>query len=107
MKVLTQKSELQENIGKDVILEGIMQMQKFQNKAGRIFEFYEFWLQMADGTRVLLRNNMGHPLSKEPFTRKVHLKGKLFYGNIDSEDGKAQSRLGYRLDFTEWKIVER
>lgn len=107
MEVLTNSSDLKKNVGKEVILEGIMHMKKFRNKANKVIDFYEFWLEMSDGTWVLLRNNTGSPLSKEPFTHKVHLKGQLFFGNIDSNSMHVQSRLGYRLDFTSWEIVDR
>ncbi|GAB4134049.1 MAG: hypothetical protein OHK0045_19590 [Raineya sp.] len=107
MTIVSQSTQLQEHIGKEIILEGIMQMRKFVNKGGQEMDFYEFYIELADGKRILLRNKTGNPLSKEPFTHKVHLKGKLFYGNIDSNEPKAQSRLGYRFDFTGWKIIER
>lgn len=107
MTVISQSTQLQEHIGREVILEGIMQMQKFVNKGGLEMDFYEFYVELADGKRILLRNNTGKPLSKEPFTHKVHLTGKLFYGNIDNNDPQVQSRVGYRFDFTEWKIIER
>lgn len=107
MTIITKSSELQEQIGKEVILEGIMQMKKFVNKGGREMDFYEFYVELEDGKHILLRNNTGKPLSKEPFTHKVHLTGKLFYGNIDNDDPNVQSRIGYRFDFTSWKIIER
>lgn len=111
MKVLSQKSELQAHINQEVILEGIMQMKKFENKnqAELGLEYYEFWLLLADGYKVLLVNKTGKPLSKEPFTKKVRIKGKLFYGDIDNYtqiEEKVQSRVGYRLDFTELKIIK-
>ena len=107
MTIITKFSELQEQIGKEVILEGIMQMNKFVNKGGREMDFYEFYVELEDRKHILLRNNTGNPLSKEPFTHKVHLTGKLFYGNIDNNDPQVQSRVGFRFDFTEWKIIER
>lgn len=107
MDILTHSSSFKDYVGKEVVLEGLMQMKKFNNKAGRGMDFYEFYLEMQDGTSILLRNNTGKALSKEPFTHKVHLRGKIFYGNIDDNDPKVQSRVGYRFDFTEWKIIER
>jgi hypothetical protein len=107
MPVITESSQLEQHIGKEVVIEGIMQMKKFINKGGVPMEYYEFWVVLADGKNILLRNNTGSALSKEPFTHKVHLTGRLFYGNMDSDDPKVQSRVGYRLDFTAWKIVER
>lgn len=106
MPVISNYEDLKANIGKDVILEGIMKMEKFVNKGGREFEFYEFWLEMNDGHQILLRNR-GEAMSKEPFTHKVHIEGNLFYGNVDSTNPNAQSRVGYRLDFTKVTIVER
>lgn len=107
MPVITESSQLEQYIGKEVILEGLMQMKKFINKGGMPMEYYEFWVELADGKNILLRNSTGAALSKEPFTHKVHLKGTLFYGSIDSNKPEEQSRMGYRLDFTSWKIVER
>jgi hypothetical protein len=107
MPVITESSQLEQHIGKEVVIKGIMQMKKFINKGGVPMEYYEFWVVLADGKNILLRNNTGSALSKEPFTHKVHLTGRLFYGNMDSDDPKVQSRVGYRLDFTAWKIVER
>lgn len=107
MSVITESAQLEQHIGKEVIVEGIMQMKKFINKRGMPMEYYEFWVELADGKHILLRNNTGRALSKEPFTHKVHLAGTLFYGNMDSDDPRVQSRVGYRLEFTSWKIVER
>jgi hypothetical protein len=104
MPVITESSQLEQHIGKKVILEGIMKMKKFINKRGGIpMEYYEFWVELADGKTVLLRNNTGSHLSKEPFTHKVHLTGTLFYGSLESD----VPQVGYRLDFTSWKIIER
>lgn len=107
MPVITESSQLEQSIGQEVIVEGIMQMKKFVNKGGISMEYYEFWVELADGKHILLRNSTGGALSKEPFTHKVHLKGRLFYGSVDSDDPKVQSRIGYRLDFSAWEIVER
>lgn len=107
MVIITHSDQLQDHLGKEVIVEGIMQMKKFVDKGGRIREFYEFYVELADGRLILLRNMTGKPLSKEPFTRKVQLRGRLFYGNIDSDDPEVQSRVGYRFDFTDWKIIAR
>jgi hypothetical protein len=106
MTVIKNYEDLKANIGKDVILEGIMKMEKFVDKRNRVHEFYEFWLEMNDGHQVKLRN-AGEAMSKEPFTHKVHIEGNLFYGNIDSSNPEAQSRVAYRLDFTKVTIVER
>jgi hypothetical protein len=103
--LVTKYDSLQFHKGKTVILEGIMQMEKFVNKRGDVGDFYEFWLEMDGKNKVKLRN-AGDAISKEPFTRKVHIQGVLFYGNIDSDDPKVQSRVGYRLDFNKITILK-
>ena len=92
-------------MGENVVLEGVMLMEKFTDKKGSVHDFYEFWLEMNGNQRVFLRN-AGEAISKEPFTRKVHIEGKLFHGNIDSDNEIAQSRVGYRLDFYKITIVK-
>lgn len=98
--------ELKIHIGKDIIAEGTLLMEKFVDKGGREHESYEFWLEMDGGNKVKVRN-VGEAMSKEPFTHKVHMACKVFYGNIDSDDPKVQSRVGYRLDFTTVTIIDR
>lgn len=106
MKILTQKSQLQAYINKEVTLEGIMQMEKFENKVDIGMDYYEFWLLLADSSKVLLTNKTGKPLSKEPVTKKVQIRGTLSYGKLNGKSEKAQSLKGYQLDFTELKIIK-
>lgn len=99
-------AELESFKGKNIKAEGILIMEKFTDKGGREHETYEFWLEMDGGNKVKVRN-VGEAMSKEPFTHKVHLDCKVFYGNIDSDDPKVQSRVGFRLDFTTVTIIDR
>jgi hypothetical protein len=59
-----------------------------------------------DSGMVQLRNGAG-PISKEPITQKVHIKGTLNYGSIDSDNPDVQSRLGFWLVFTQIDMLER
>ncbi|MCU0429271.1 MAG: hypothetical protein MUF42_04805 [Cytophagaceae bacterium] len=106
MDTLTRYEQLNDFVGKNVWVEGILKMEKFTNKGGRILEFYEFWLEMNDGNSVLLRN-VGEAMSKEPFTHYVRIKAHVFHGMLDTDDPNVQSRVGFRLDFTDVQIISR
>ncbi len=106
MKIITRFEELNEVINQEVLVEGILLMKKFVNKANKTLDFYEFWLEM-DNKNLVKVKNVGQAMSKEPFTHKVRLKTTVFFGNIDSSDPNVQSRVGYRLDFTEVEIIQR
>lgn len=106
--VIKNYDELSSSVGKQVILEGKMIMEKFVNKAGKESDFYEFWLEMKNSkneTQLVMLRNKGEAISKEPITKQVHITGILFHGNIDNDDPKVQSRVGYRLDYTAIKII--
>ena len=104
--IVSTYAELEKYKGKNITAEGTLLMEKFIDKGGREHEMYEFWLEMDGGNKVKV-NNVGEAMSKEPFTHKVHMECKVFYGNIDSDDPKVQSRVGYRLDFTTVTIIDR
>ena len=106
LPVVKTYAELESYKGKKIKAEGILIMEKFTDKGGREHEAYEFWLEMDGGNKVKVRN-VGEAMSKEPFTHKVHMDCKVFYGNIDSDDPKVQSRVGFRLDFTTVTIIDR
>ena len=106
MDTITTYAGLKPYIGKEAYVEGVLLMKKFVDKRGREHEIYEFWLEMDGGNRVMVRN-IGEAMSKEPFTHKVRMKALVFYGNIDSDSPEVQSRVGYRLDFTEVVIIKR
>lgn len=99
LPVIKEYDQLKKYVGKTITLEGTLLMEPFVDKGGRTHEdIQELWLEMNDQHRVKLRN-IGEALSKEPFTHRVYIRGTLFYGNIDSDQPEAQSRVGYRLDF--------
>lgn len=108
LTVISNYDELKPHVGKVVILEGKMTMEKFVNKAGKEGDFYEFWLEMKNTegkiNQVMLRNK-GEAISKEPITRQVQITGTLFYGSVDTDNPMAQSRVGYRLDYNAIKII--
>ena len=75
------------------------------NKANKEGGFTEFWLEMDSSNLVLLRQK-DKVFAKDYINHKVQVKGKLFQGNIDSDDPKVQSRYGYRLDYIEINVVK-
>ncbi|HAP44755.1 MAG: hypothetical protein A2087_12235 [Spirochaetes bacterium GWD1_61_31] len=103
--VITDLGKLRQYHGSLVRLDGRMSMESFQDKGGRQHDWFELWLTLDDGQLILLRSVMG-PISKQPITHRVRVTGRLFYGNVDSDDPRAQSRVGYRLDFSAMEIVD-
>jgi hypothetical protein len=91
--------DLTNYISKEIIAEGIIVEEKFVNKGGKEMNFTEFWLEMNDKHRILLRQK-GNAKAKDFLNKKVKTQGNLFYGNVDSDNPNAQSRVGYRLDYT-------
>jgi hypothetical protein len=107
MPVLTHKSQLAAHIGQEVCVEGVLRTRKYIDKAGRTSDFEEPWLEMEAEEWVLVRATSTHLLAQLPYDRKVQLVGKVFYGSVDSDDPQVQSRIGYRIDWKEIKIVEK
>lgn len=85
---------------KEIIAIGVVKEEKFVNKGGKEMDFTELWLEMNDGRQIMLRQK-GKKSAKDFVNRKSAVQGVLFYGNIDSDNPNAQSRVGYRLDYTD------
>ncbi|MEW6470002.1 MAG: hypothetical protein AB1458_13825 [Bacteroidota bacterium] len=85
--------------GMEILAAGKIVEEKFVNKGGKELDFTELWLEMDEGHRIMLRQR-GKDKAKDYVGKQVKVQGTLFYGNIDSDDPKAQSRVGYRLDYT-------
>lgn len=107
MQILTNKSALAAHIGQDACIEGVLQKRKYTNKAGKLIDFEEPWLELEKNEWVLVRLASTHLLAELPYGSKVQLIGKVFYGSVDSDDPQVQSRLGYRIDCQEIKIIKK
>jgi len=98
--MITDYALLEENKLKEIVVIGIVREEKFVNKGGKEFDFTELWLEMNDKHQIMLRQK-GKVSAKDFVNGKVMVQGNLFYGNIDSDNPNAQSRVGYRLDYTD------
>jgi hypothetical protein len=94
--------EFETNKGKEVLIYGKIIQKEFVNKGGRNTGVMETLLQLNDGETVHIRNKGENKYDYEKLAGKnVEMKAIIFYGNIDSDNPEHQSRVGFRIDYTE------
>jgi len=101
------KEQLLENKGKYATVYGTIIQEDFINKAGRATGVKETLIKLEDGETVHIRNKGSNTYSyDELLNKKVKLNAFIFYGGIDSDNPEHQSRIGYRIDYTEITVLD-
>lgn len=100
-------SQLNDLKNKEAIVYGKIVQKEFVNKGGRSTGVMETLLELKDGETVHIRNKGENNYEYEKLTgKKVEIKALIFYGNIDSDNPEHQSRVGFRIDFSEIKVID-
>lgn len=93
-------TNLQSCKGDTAMVYGTIIREKFVNKGGRETDIIETLLKLEDSYKVHLRNLGSVKVNFDNLeNKKVKLQAIIFYGGIDSDDPKVQSRIGYRIDY--------
>lgn len=100
-------SQLNDLKNKEAIVYGKIIQKEFVNKGGRATGVMETLIELKDGETVHIRNIGENKYEYEKLTgKKVEMKALIFYGNIDSDNPEHQSRVGFRIDFSEIHIID-
>lgn len=100
-------SQLNDLKNKEATVYGKIVQKEFVNKGGRATGVMETLIELKDGETVHIRNIGENKYEYEKLTgKKVEMKALIFYGNIDSDNPEHQSRVGFRIDFSEIKVID-